>query len=75
MRLSGDMKRLNALIPRRGFQTGLLRGSVCMSTHSLLARLQNRSWMVAMFASASATAVATFVKDPIIACTPTLCTR
>ncbi|KAJ4211157.1 hypothetical protein NW760_015478 [Fusarium oxysporum] len=75
MRLSGDMKRLKALIPRRRFRTGLVRGSMCMSTHNLLARLQNRSWMVAMWASASATPVATLVKDPMIACAPILCTR
>ncbi|EXK23661.1 hypothetical protein FOMG_19578 [Fusarium oxysporum f. sp. melonis 26406] len=46
-----------------------------MSTHGLLARLQNLSWMVAMWASASATPLATLVKDPIIACAPILCTR
>ncbi|EXL66085.1 hypothetical protein FOPG_17719 [Fusarium oxysporum f. sp. conglutinans race 2 54008] len=31
--------------------------------------------MAAMWASASATPVATLVKDPIIACAPILCTR
>ena len=41
-----------------------------MSVHILIALRQNRSWAAAMWASASATVVATVMKVPTIACAP-----
>ena len=69
---SGETNLRNAL--KLSLESGCVFGSVWMLIHSLVVLSMWRSRTVRMLASASATAVATVRKQPVIACAPILCT-
>ena len=66
------MNLRNTLVPN--FLIGFVLGSVCRLTHSLVALSVCHSLIVHILASASAMAVATILKVPVIAWAPILCT-
>lgn len=71
----GERWFLNFLIRSVLLRRGLVSGRVCMFVHIFTARLQKRCSAVAIWASASATLVATVRNVPTSDCTLTLWTR